>query len=133
MSLYCPAPLPYDAAPDDQLAPPRAEDRLDTLALPVDLLLPPPRPQDRLHFAADPEDGALPPPRPEERLRAPLALADRRRLDIQAALTAAGVAPAAGDAAAVAELAGLSETTVRAVIDWIESAAETSWARPCAR
>ncbi|MGW1378900.1 hypothetical protein ACWD6P_32170 [Streptomyces sp. NPDC002446] len=131
MSLYRPTPPPYGAPPDYALAPPRAEDRYDTRALPLDLLLPPPRPEDRvLSVPAHPDDLPLPPPRPEERLQAPVALPDRRRLDVQAALTAAGVAPAAGDQAAVAELAGLSDATVRAVIGWIGAAAQASWPRP---
>ncbi|UKY54211.1 hypothetical protein [Streptomyces inhibens] len=131
MSLYCPAPPPYGAVPDYVLAPPRAEDRLNTCAFATDLLLPPPRPEDRLPLGpTHPYDRPLPPPCPEDRLQAPMALPDRRRLEIQAALTAAGVAPADGDAAAVAELAGLSDTTVRAVIDWIGAAARTSWPRP---
>lgn len=131
MSLYCPTPPPYGATPDYALAPPRAEDRLDTRALPLDLLLPPPRPEDRVRFLpSHPDDLPLPPPRPEERLQAPVALPDRRRLDIQAALTAAGVAPTAGDQAAVAELVGLSDGTVQAVIGWIEAAAQASWPRP---
>ncbi|MEU9118961.1 hypothetical protein AB0C96_03715 [Streptomyces sp. NPDC048506] len=145
MSPYRPAPPPYGATPDYVLAPPRAEDRLNTVALPVDLLLPPPLPEDRLRFAPDAEDGMLPPPRPEERLEAPVALPDRRRLDrrrldrrrldrrrldLQAALTAAGIAPADGDAAAVAELAGLSDATVWAVTGWIGSAARTNRPRP---
>ncbi|MFI6765476.1 hypothetical protein [Streptomyces sp. NPDC050355] len=131
MSPYHPAYPPYGATPDYALAPPRAEDRLDTRALPLDLLLPPPRPEDRVPvLPSHPDDLPLPPPRPEERLQAPVALPDRRRLDLQVALTAAGVAPAAGDQAAVAELAGLSDAAVQAVIGWIEAAARASWPRP---
>lgn len=68
------------------------------------------------------DDGALPPPRPEERLRPRMATADRHRLDLQTALTAAGVAPAPGDAAALRALAQLDDATVDTVISWIRAA-----------
>ncbi|MFH8680540.1 hypothetical protein [Streptomyces lydicus] len=130
MSPHCPTPPPYGATPIPVLAPPRAEDRLSTLAFPVDSLLPPPRPEDRLPLEARTEDRPLLPPGPEERLQGPVALPGRGRPDLPAALAAAGVAPSAGDQAALAELAGLDDTTVRAVIGWIEAAARASWSRP---
>ncbi|TJZ58813.1 hypothetical protein FCH28_01235 [Streptomyces piniterrae] len=126
---------------DLRLPPPRPEDRI----------CPPPRPEDRIPFPApasdahrlsrpqsltDPQgpqlqppyrgDGDRPPapPRPEDRLRYSVATPDRRRLDLQAALTKAGVAPAAGDAAAVRVLAALDDATVAAVIGWITAAAQ---------
>lgn len=131
MSLYCPTPPPYGATPSYVLAPPRAEDRLDTLAFPAGFLVPPPQPEDRLPLSALPEDRPLPPPHPEERLPAPVARPDGRRLDLQAALTAAGVAPSDGDPAAMAALAALSDATVHTVIGWIEAAAQASrpWPR----
>jgi hypothetical protein len=56
---------------------------------------------------------------------------DRRRLELQAALTAAGVAPRAGDGAAVHKLTQLDDATVDAVIGWIGAAAQRpSWPRP---
>lgn len=130
MPLDRPTPPPYGAVPDYTLAPPRPEDRLDTLALPLDLRLPPPRPEDRVACGPWPADDRPVPPRPEERLQGPVALPDHRRLDLQAALTAAGIAPAAGDAVAVTDIAGLGDATVRAVIGWIEAAGRASWGRP---
>ncbi|WP_310726228.1 hypothetical protein [Streptomyces sp. N2A] len=130
MPLDRPTPPPYGAAPNYTLAPPRAEDRLDTLALPLDLRLPPPRPEDRVPGGPWRADDRPLPPRPEERLQGPVALPDHRRPDLQAALTAAGIAPEAEDAVAVAQIAGLGDATVRAVIGWIEAAGRTSWARP---
>ncbi|MFB6435549.1 hypothetical protein ACFCVY_02015 [Streptomyces sp. NPDC056411] len=128
MPSYRPTPPPYGTTPDYVLAPPRAEDRLNTLAFPPGSLLPPPRPEDRLPFVAP--TCAPPLPYPAVRQQEPVSLPDRRRLEIQAALTAAGVAPADGDPAAMAELAGLSEATVRAVLGWIGAAARASRPRP---
>ncbi|MEV0372411.1 hypothetical protein AB0I10_21680 [Streptomyces sp. NPDC050636] len=147
MYLYCEQTLmdtteqlyPPTYPKDLHLPPPRPEDRL----------CPPPRPEDRIVFPLPSTDGhrlpqpqgltdpqgpqlqppycdePLPaPPRAEDRLQYSVATPDRRRLDIQAALTKAGVAPAAGDAAAVRAIAGLDDATVAAVIGWIGAAAQ---------
>ncbi|GAB7029559.1 hypothetical protein AB0G35_25895 [Streptomyces sp. NPDC021749] len=130
MTLDRPTPPPYGPAPAYTLAPPRPEDRLDTLALPLDLRLPPPRPEDRVACAPWRGNDRPLPPGPAEQLQGPVALPDSRRLDLQAALTAAGIAPQAGDAVAVADIAGLGDAAVRAVIGWIEAAGRASWGRP---
>ncbi|MEU8684139.1 hypothetical protein [Streptomyces sp. NPDC048611] len=124
---------PYGVAPEYVLAPPRPEDRLGAPAPQSPSLpghaLPPPRPEDRLHFGPPyPQDRPL--PRPEEQRQGPVAMPDRRRLDLQAALTAAGVAPTDGDLAALAEIAALGDTTAGAVINWLGTAARGSWPHP---
>ncbi|MEU8781168.1 hypothetical protein [Streptomyces sp. NPDC048637] len=152
MSHYRPTPPPYGVTPDYVLAPPRPEERLGAPAVPqgpppppayrTDHMLPPPRPEDRLHFGPPhpqdrprfgpphPQDRPLMPSHPEEQRQGPVAMPDRRRLDLQAALTAAGVAPTDGDLAALAEIAALGDTTVGAVITWLGTAARASWPRP---
>ncbi|MFC5250761.1 hypothetical protein [Streptomyces nigrescens] len=141
MSHYRPTPPPYGVTPEYVLAPPRPEERLGaprepqapppTPAYRTDHVLPPPRPEDRLHFGPPhPQDRPFMPPRPEEQRQGPVAMPDRRRLDLQAALTAAGVAPTDGDLAALAEITALGDTTVGAVINWLGTAARASWPRP---
>ncbi|MET9463828.1 hypothetical protein ABZY44_03200 [Streptomyces sp. NPDC006544] len=44
---------------------------------------------------------------------------DRRRLDLQAALTAAGIAPLPGDMESIYILSALDDTTHAAVVRWI--------------
>ncbi|MCB5910717.1 hypothetical protein [Streptomyces pinistramenti] len=108
-AMAVPMPMPHPCAPADEL-------------------LPPPRPEDRLPTV--PRPTGTPPqnpvPRPESRLHAPVSTSDRRRLDLQVALTAAGVAPAPEDAAALRALAGLDDATTTAVINWIGTAARTA-------
>ncbi|GGT63361.1 hypothetical protein [Streptomyces purpureus] len=60
-------------------------------------------------------------PAPDARTRLPYALApaDQRRVDLHAALTAAGIPPGLGDASAIDALSDLDTTTVSAVIRWI--------------
>ncbi|MEU9483454.1 hypothetical protein AB0D83_07270 [Streptomyces decoyicus] len=139
MSAYRPTPPPYGATPEYVLAPPRPEERLGApahpqepphpSACPAHPFLPPPRPEDRLPFEP-PQPSHLPaPPRPEEQRQGPVAMPDRRWLDLQAALAAAGVAPADGELAALAEIASLGDTTVGAVIGWLTAAAQASWPR----
>lgn len=120
------------------LAPPRPEERLGAPASPHEPprpspaahpFLPPPRPEDRLPFEPPQPYGLSVPPFPEEQRQGPVAMPDYRRLDLHAALTAAGVAPADGDLAALAEIASLGDTTVGAVIGWLAAAAQTSWPR----
>ncbi|BCK66627.1 hypothetical protein Srufu_005800 [Streptomyces libani subsp. rufus] len=139
MAHFRPTPPPYGVTPDYVLAPPRPEERLgapmDPQGAPppsrVDHVLPPPRPEDRLSFGAQqPQDRPFLPPRPEEQRQGPVALPDRRRQDLQAALTAAGVAPTDGDLAALAQIAALGDTTAGAVINWLGTAARASWPRP---
>lgn len=81
--------------------------------------LAPPRPEDRLPYGTE----QLAPPRAEDRLPYGMAADDRKRLEVQAALTAAGVAPRAGDYAALRRIAALDDTSVAAVIGWIRTAA----------
>ncbi|MGW0700167.1 hypothetical protein ACWD0A_12805 [Streptomyces sp. NPDC002867] len=49
----------------------------------------------------------------------PLKPADRRRLDLHAALTTAGIAPRPGDLAAIEALSTLDDTTHTALQRWI--------------
>ncbi|MFI5824940.1 hypothetical protein ACIA8I_38600 [Streptomyces rishiriensis] len=65
--------------------------------------------------APDPS-GRLPMPMP---MPTPMAAADRRRLELQAALIRAGVAPEAGDLHAVDALSALDDTVNDAVRRWI--------------
>ncbi|GAA2594669.1 hypothetical protein ACWCO0_08055 [Streptomyces tubercidicus] len=141
MAHYRPTPPPYGVTPDYVLAPPRPEERLGAptdrqgppppSASRVGHVLPPPRPEDRLPFGPPlPQDRPFLPPRPEEQRQGPVALPDRRRQDLQAALTAAGVAPTDGDLAALAAIAALGDTTAGAVINWLGAAARASWPRP---
>ncbi|MEV6652316.1 hypothetical protein [Streptomyces sp. NPDC051219] len=67
----------------------------------------------------DADDHVLPAPDPAQRLPCPMAASDRRRLDLHAALTAKGVAPLAGDVAAIGVLSELDGTTFAAVLRWI--------------
>ncbi|WP_079148301.1 hypothetical protein [Streptomyces agglomeratus] len=48
-----------------------------------------------------------------------LAATDKRRLDLHAALTTAGLAPRPGDLEAIGILSGLDDTTVGTVLRWI--------------
>ncbi|MEV6332050.1 hypothetical protein [Streptomyces sp. NPDC051909] len=61
----------------------------------------------------------LPAPDPASRLSAPLEPADRRRLELHAALTTAGIAPLPGDLDAIEALCGLDDTTHAALRRWI--------------
>ncbi|WP_327372772.1 hypothetical protein OG393_02000 [Streptomyces sp. NBC_01216] len=61
----------------------------------------------------------VPAPSPESRLSVPLRPADRRRLELHAALTTAGIAPLPGDLDAIEELCGLDDTTHLALQRWI--------------
>ncbi|MEW1748540.1 hypothetical protein [Streptomyces angustmyceticus] len=139
MSPYRPTPPPYGATPDYVLAPPRPEERLGAPAHPQEPphpsayathpFLPPPRPEDRLSFEPAQRYGLTAPARPAEQRQGPVAMPDHRRLELHAALTAAGVAPADGDLAALAEIASLGDTTVGAVIGWLAAATQASWPR----
>lgn len=64
-------------------------------------------------------DYLLAAPRPEHRVPLPLEPCDRRRLDLHAALTTAGIAPLPGDLAAIEALCALDDTTHAALQRWI--------------
>ncbi|MCT4351538.1 hypothetical protein M5362_00125 [Streptomyces sp. Je 1-79] len=64
-------------------------------------------------------DYVLPAPEPESRLAFPLAPSDRRRLELHATLTAAGIAPLPGDLDAIEALCGLDDTIHVALLRWI--------------
>ncbi|MGW7456818.1 hypothetical protein [Streptomyces sp. NPDC054797] len=55
----------------------------------------------------------------DPRLHWPLRPVDRRRLDLHAALTSAGIAPLPGDLEAIHTLASLDDTTHAALVRWI--------------
>ncbi|MFB7448082.1 hypothetical protein [Streptomyces sp. NPDC056194] len=63
-----------------------------------------------------------PAPAPESRLSAPLEPADRRRLELHATLTTAGIAPLPGDLDAIEALCRLDDTTHLALRRWINHA-----------
>ncbi|WP_314220626.1 hypothetical protein [Streptomyces zaehneri] len=65
------------------------------------------------------EETPRPAPDPGRRLPVVMASADRRRLELHAALIRAGVAPAPGDLHAVDELSALDDTVNEAVRRWI--------------
>ncbi|MFE0650978.1 hypothetical protein ACFVZH_20555 [Streptomyces sp. NPDC059534] len=66
-----------------------------------------------------PGDRPLPLPEPVGRRSAPLRATDRRRLELHAALTTAGVAPLPGDLDAIEALCELDRTTHTALLRWI--------------
>ncbi|MEU6934394.1 hypothetical protein AB4225_18700 [Streptomyces sp. 2RAF24] len=63
--------------------------------------------------------GPLSAPSPRTRLYPPLEPADRRRLELHAALTTAGIAPRPGDLDAIEALCRLDDTTHTALQRWI--------------
>ncbi|MCX5134819.1 hypothetical protein OOK06_22355 [Streptomyces sp. NBC_00340] len=65
------------------------------------------------------EEASWPAPEPGQRLPLVMAAADRRRLELQAALIRAGVAPAPGDLHAVEELSALDDIVNDTVRRWI--------------
>ncbi|WP_229834166.1 hypothetical protein [Streptomyces xantholiticus] len=67
----------------------------------------------------EPVDYLLAAPDPDLRVPVPLEPADRRRLDLHAALTTAGIAPLPGDLAAIEALCTLDDTTHAALQRWI--------------
>lgn len=97
--------FPGATAVEDQPRPPVALSASDA----VDYLL----------AAPDPVDGLLAAPDPGQRVPLPLEPADRRRLDLHAALTTAGIAPLPGDLAAIEALCALDDTTHTALQRWI--------------
>ncbi|MGW0565111.1 hypothetical protein ACWDZ4_32085 [Streptomyces sp. NPDC003016] len=67
------------------------------------------------------EDCFPPAPGLERRLPFTLSAADKRRLDLHAALTTTGIAPLPGDLEAIYVLSMLDDTTIGAVLRWITS------------
>ncbi|KPI22478.1 hypothetical protein ACGFZJ_13225 [Streptomyces sp. NPDC048253] len=65
------------------------------------------------------EEAPWPAPAPTRRLPLAMAPADRRRLELHAALIRAGVAPVPGDLHAVEALSALDDTVNEAVRRWI--------------
>jgi hypothetical protein len=74
------------------------------------------RPQPSALSGTDTADYLLAAPDPVDTLLEP---ADRRRLDLHAALTTAGIAPLPGDLAAIDALCALDDTTHTALQRWI--------------
>ncbi|MFG3003692.1 hypothetical protein [Streptomyces calvus] len=64
-------------------------------------------------------DYLLPPPRPAERLDITLDPRDRRRLELHAALTAAGIPPAPEDREAIESLSALSGSINTTIQRWL--------------
>lgn len=73
-------------------------------------------------FPDDQGDFLLQPPNPAERVPCRIDPADLRRLDLLARLTAAGIAPSAGDRAAVELLSELPGSVHAALHRWLEQA-----------
>lgn len=67
-------------------------------------------------------DYLLPAPEQARRPSDPLVPADRRRLELHATLTAAGIAPLPGDLDAIEALCALDDTTHVALRRWIDRA-----------
>ncbi|MFD9034504.1 hypothetical protein ACFVZW_25705 [Streptomyces sp. NPDC059567] len=67
-------------------------------------------------------DCLLPPPAPPGGLSASIDPADRRRLELHAALTTAGIAPLPGDLDAIEALSALDDTKLGALLRWINAA-----------
>lgn len=64
-------------------------------------------------------DHLLPPPRPADRLGAGIDPRDRRRLDLHAALTAAGIPPRPEDREAIEHLSALSAGVNSTLQRWL--------------
>ncbi|MBT2405333.1 MULTISPECIES: hypothetical protein [unclassified Streptomyces] len=62
---------------------------------------------------------SVPTPDPEERPLGRISAAHHRRLDLHAALTAAGIPPLAGDLQAIEAVSALDDTTNAAIQRWI--------------
>ncbi|MER6977061.1 hypothetical protein [Streptomyces carpinensis] len=76
---------------------------------------------DRTWDRAPAYDSPLPPPNPADRIACLLDPRDLRRLDLYAALTAAGIAPFPGDREAIVELSTLSDRVHEALHRWLSS------------
>ncbi|CAM5737605.1 putative protein OS=Streptomyces tendae OX=1932 GN=GUR47_05390 PE=4 SV=1 [Streptomyces tendae] len=73
-------------------------------------------------FLLQPPDPAQRIPHPAERVPCRVDPVDLRRLDLLALLTAAGIAPSAGDRAAIAQLSVLPGSVHTALHRWLEQA-----------
>ncbi|CCK25648.1 hypothetical protein BN159_1269 [Streptomyces davaonensis JCM 4913] len=73
--------------------------------------------------AARIDDYVLPVPDPADRPSSPVEPTDRRRLDLHAALTTAGIAPLPGDLDAIKALCRLDDPTQAALRRWINHGA----------
>ncbi|MEV5997837.1 hypothetical protein AB0M25_00500 [Streptomyces griseomycini] len=71
------------------------------------------------HHAACDRDYLLAPPNPAHRLDVTIAPRDRRRLELQAALTAAGIPPRPGDREAIDSLSALSAGVNTTIQRWL--------------
>lgn len=69
-------------------------------------------------YAAE-DDFLLPPPNPADRLSSRINPRDLRRLDLHAALTAAGIAPSPGDREAIERLSDLPVAVHEALHRWL--------------
>ncbi|WP_217625896.1 hypothetical protein [Streptomyces lunaelactis] len=67
------------------------------------------------------DDYLLPSPDPNQRLPFALPAADKRRLDVHAALTTTGIPPLPGDLDAIKALCTLDDRTLTTVLRWITS------------
>ena len=67
------------------------------------------------------DDYLLPPPNPAHRLPTVLDPRDLRRLELNAALTAAGIAPLPGDREAIDQLSALPHSVHEALHRWLTS------------
>ncbi|MGX4695243.1 hypothetical protein [Streptomyces sp. JNUCC 63] len=66
-------------------------------------------------------DSLLPPPHPANRIACRIDPRDLRRLDLYAALTAAGTAPCPGDREAIEALSALPDSVHEALHRWLSS------------
>ncbi|CAL9668244.1 hypothetical protein [Streptomyces sp. enrichment culture] len=74
------------------------------------------------HARDTPGDFLLQPPNPAERVAFRVDPVDLRRLDLLALLTTAGIAPSAGDRAAIDQLSVLPGSVHTALHRWLEQA-----------
>jgi hypothetical protein len=81
----------------------------------------PPAADLRRGYSAE-DDFLLPPPNPAGRVPSRIDPRDMRRLDLHAALTAAGIAPSPGDREAIERLSDLPVTVHEALHRWL-----TAW------
>ncbi|MEU6810162.1 hypothetical protein ABZ920_14435 [Streptomyces sp. NPDC046831] len=67
------------------------------------------------------DDFLLAPPNPAQRISCSIDPYDLRRLDLHAALTAAGIAPLPGDREAIEQLSALPDSVHQALHRWLTS------------
>ncbi|MFF5505654.1 hypothetical protein ACF1E9_12510 [Streptomyces roseolus] len=92
---------------------------LDPYRFPAALVDDVPEPTHTTRGAVEPDIVPLPASEPDSRVFSSLAPVDRRRLDLHAALTVAGVTPRPGDLDAIEALCRLDDTTHAALRRWI--------------